>query len=67
MESRQERLARWHFYGMIAATALTTRLAVTHNNAAAFETIRGAIERASERFPNLGPLQLLRCGSLTAT
>jgi predicted nucleic acid-binding protein len=64
MESRQERLARWRFDGMIAATALVTRLALIHNNAADFEAIRGAIEQAPERFPNLGPLELIRCASL---
>lgn len=67
MESRQERLARWRFDGMIAATALITRLALIHNNAGDFEAVRGAIERAPERFPNLGPLELIRCGSLTST
>jgi predicted nucleic acid-binding protein len=67
MEARQERLARWRFDGMIAATALITRLAMIHNNAGDFEAIRGAIELAPERFPNLGPLELIRCGSLTST
>ncbi len=67
MESRQERLARWRFDGMIAATALITRLALIHNNAADFEAIRGAIERAPQRFPSLGPLELIRCGSLAST
>ncbi len=67
MESRQERLARWRFDGMIAATALITRLALIHNNAADFEAIRSAIERAPERFPSLGPLELIRCGSLAST
>jgi len=47
-ESRQERLARWRFDGMIAATALLVR----------------AIERAPGRFPKLGPLELVRCTSL---
>jgi predicted nucleic acid-binding protein len=62
-ESRQERLARWRFDGMIAATALVARLPI-HNNPADFESIRGAIERFPHRFPQLGPLQLIRCASL---
>ena len=66
MESRQERLARWRFDGMIAATALIARLTLIHNNAGDFEAIRSAIERAPERFPNLGPLELIRCRSLTS-
>jgi len=64
MESRQERLARWRFDAMIAATALVTRLALVHNNAGDFEAIRSAVERSPERFPNLGPLELIRCLSL---
>jgi hypothetical protein len=64
MESRPERLARWRFDGMIAATALVTRLVLIHNNAHDFEAIRGAIERAPERFPGLGPLELIPCASL---
>jgi predicted nucleic acid-binding protein len=64
MESRQERLARWRFDGMIAATALVSRLTLIHNNVSDFEAIRSAIERAPGRFPNLGPLELIRCGSL---
>lgn len=64
VESRQERLARWRFDAMIAATALVTRLPLIHNNAGDFEPIRGAIEVAPQRFPNLGPLELIRCASL---
>jgi hypothetical protein len=26
-----------------------------------FEAIRGAVERSPERFPGLGPLELVRC------
>jgi predicted nucleic acid-binding protein len=63
-ESRQERLVRWRFDGMIAATALVASMPLVHNNAADFEWIRSAIERSPERFPNLGPLELIRCASL---
>ena len=63
-EARQERLARWRFDGMIAATALVARMPLIHNNAGDFESIRSAIERAPERFPNLGPLEPIRCASL---
>ncbi len=63
-ESRQERLARWRFDGMIAATALVARMPLIHNNAGDFEGIRSAIELSPERFPNLGPLELIRCASL---
>ena len=66
-ESRQERLARWRFDAMIAATALVARMPLIHNNAADFETIRHSIECAPERFPNLGPLELIRCTSLVET
>lgn len=64
VESRQQRLVRWRFDCMIAATALVTRMTLVHNNPADFETIRGAIEVAPERFPQLGPLGLVRCDSL---
>lgn len=67
VECRQERLARWRFDAMIAATALVTCLPLIHNNAGDFEAIRGAIEQAPDRFPNLGPLELIRCASLAGT
>ena len=63
-ESRQERLTRWRFDCIIAATALVTRMVLIHHNPADFESIRGAIETSPERFPKLGPLELIRCESL---
>jgi len=63
-ESRQERLTRWRFDQLIAATALVARMPLIHNNAADFEAVRSAIERSPERFPGLGPLELMRCSSL---
>jgi predicted nucleic acid-binding protein len=63
-ESRQERLARWRFDGVIAATALVAGIPLVHNNASDFEAIRSAIERSPERFPGLGPLELIRCSLL---
>lgn len=61
VESREERLARWRFDLLIAATALVTRMRLIHNNAEDFEAIRGAIERSPQRFPGMGPLELVRC------
>ena len=63
-ESRQDRLVRWRFDGLIAATALVAGMPLIHNNAAYFEAIRSAIERTPERFPDLGPLELIRCSLL---
>ncbi len=63
-ESRAERLARWRFDIVIAATALLARLPLIHNNAADFETIRRSIEMHPELFPGLGPLQLWCCAAL---
>ena len=60
-ESRTERLARWRFDGMIAATALVTGMTLIHNNARDFEAIRSAIESNPERFSHVGPLNLVRC------
>ena len=64
VESRQDRLVRWRFDGIVAATALVAGMPLIHNNAADFEAIRSAIERTPRRFPGLGPLALLRCDSL---
>lgn len=63
-ESRQQRLARWRFDAMIAATALVLAMPLIHNNAADFEPMRSAIELSPRRFPRIGPLELIRCGSL---
>jgi predicted nucleic acid-binding protein len=63
-ESRQDRLSRWRFDQMIAATALVAGMRLVHNNAMDFESIRISVERSPGRFPNLGPLDLIRCGSL---
>lgn len=60
-ESRTERLARWRFDGIIAATALVTGMTLIHNNAGDFEAIRSSIEKDPKRFPQLGPLNLIRC------
>jgi predicted nucleic acid-binding protein len=59
-ESRQERLARWRFDILIAATALVTTMPLIHDNPEDFEAIRTAIEISPERFPDLGPLNLIR-------
>lgn len=63
-ESRQERLTRWRYDQLIAATALVARMPLIHNNAGDFEAVRSAIERSPERFPGLGPLEPIRCSSL---
>jgi len=63
-ESRQERLARWRFDAVIAATALVAGMPLVHNNAGDFEAIRSAIELSPERLPGLGPLELIRCSLL---
>jgi predicted nucleic acid-binding protein len=65
-ESRTERLARWGFDEIIAATALVTGLTLIHNNATDFEAIRSAIERDPQRFPSLGSLNLIRCSAISA-
>jgi len=65
-ESRAERLARWRFDILIAATALAAGLPLIHNNPEDFEPLRDAIERAPERFPKAGPLDLLSLRRLTS-
>jgi predicted nucleic acid-binding protein len=64
VESRQDRLVRWRFDAMIAATALVSGMALIHRNPSDFESIRSAIEMSPGRFPGLGPLELIRCDSL---
>lgn len=64
VESRQERLTRWRFDGLIAATALVAGMPLIHNKAGDFEAIRGAIECTRERFSGLGALELIRCTRL---
>jgi predicted nucleic acid-binding protein len=63
-ESRQERLSRWRFDQMIAATALVSEMRLVHNNASDFEPVRMSVERVPERFPGLGPLDLIRFPAL---
>ena len=59
LESRQDRLFRWRCDILIAATALVAAMPLIHNNPRDFETIRMAIETSPERFPTLGPLNLV--------
>ncbi len=66
LESRQDRLSRWRFDILIAATALVEDLALLHNNPADFEFLRGTIERMPERFPGIGPLDLISVKRLAA-
>jgi predicted nucleic acid-binding protein len=58
-EVRQERLFRWRCDILIAATALVADMPLVHHNPRDFETIRMAIETSPERFPTLGPLNLV--------
>ncbi|SRR5579864_8960880 len=58
-ESRQDRLSRWRFDIMIASTALAHGLPLIHNNPQDFEPIRALIEMMPERFPGIGPLNLI--------
>jgi predicted nucleic acid-binding protein len=58
-EVRQERLFRWRCDILIATTALVAGMPLVHHNPRDFETIRMAVETAPERFPTLGPLNLV--------
>lgn len=66
VESRSERLSRWRFDIMIAATALAAGLPLIHNNPEDFESLRAWIERFPERFPGVGPLELISVKRLAA-
>jgi predicted nucleic acid-binding protein len=63
-ESRADRLARWRFDTIVAATALVNRLPLMHNNPEDFESLRMAIEIRPDRVGGLGPLELFRCTRL---
>jgi len=65
-ESRQDRLSRWRFDIMVAATALVNGLPLIHNNPQDFEPLRAMIERLPERFPGVGPLNLISVKRLAA-
>ncbi len=60
-ESRQDRLARWRFDGLIAATAIAAGIPLLHNNAVDFEAIEVAMKRSPERFPGIESLRLIGC------
>lgn len=63
-ESRQDRLTRWRFDAIIAATALAYHMPLVHDNAADFEAIHKTVEQYSSRFGKLGPVKLIRYTSL---
>jgi predicted nucleic acid-binding protein len=60
-ESRADRLARWRFDVLVAATALINRMPLIHNNPEDFESLRSALEIRPDRLGGLGPLDLFRC------
>lgn len=60
-ESRADRLARWRFDLIVAATALANRMPLIHDNPVDFEAIRTTLEIQPGRLPGLGPLDLVRC------
>jgi predicted nucleic acid-binding protein len=65
-ESRQDRLFRWRCDILIAASALVAGMPLVHHNPRDFETIRMAVETSPERFPTLGPLNLVSVLRLTS-
>lgn len=65
-ESRQDRLSRWRFDIMIASTALVHNMPLIHNNPQDFEPMRALIETVPERFPGVGPLNLISVKRLAA-
>lgn len=60
-ESRADRLARWRFDAIVAATALVNRLPLMHDNPEDFEAILAALESSRVRLSGLGTLELVRC------
>lgn len=64
VETRADRLARWRFDCLVAATALVNGLPLMHNNPGDFETLRMALEIDPARLPGFGPLSLYRCTRL---
>jgi len=65
-ESRQDRLSRWRYDIMIAATALVHVMPIIHNNPQDFEPMLALIETVPERFPGVGPLNLISVKRLAA-
>lgn len=65
-ENRAERLARWRFDIMIAATALVSGSILIHENAADFDAIRDAVNTHAARFPDGNGLVTCRLGDISA-
>jgi predicted nucleic acid-binding protein len=63
-ESRQDRLARWRFDCIIAATALVAQIPLLHNNAADFELVRAIINAMPDGVFGSTPLRLIDCSHL---
>lgn len=65
-ENRGERLARWRFDLMIAATALAFGYILVHENAADFDPVREAVGANAHRFPGLNGLVTCRLNDIAA-